>query len=239
MSAVDVDSRGNLPGPVAEPHGPANDSQFLHLPVGEGGADDWHDRMHKVQLMLGEAEGRLVVKVLDLVRCARGCKDTHGRAAMSLMNLGPLTFPARWRTWGKEQHIGHPVDTCTVADARAVLAAAQHDKMDKLKDCAASDAVLDAIAAALIAKGRDVILAKQEEFRISIAPLQESLERQSSPDDALLNETREPVMYMVLWLWCATPRIRLHLQLTAAIALCMLGEVVTLELTGLHGPSSR
>ena len=122
------------------------------------------------------------------------------------MNLGPLTFPARWRTWGK-QHIAQPVDTCTVADARAVLAAAQHAKMDMLKDCAASDAVLDAIVAALVAKGFDVIASKHEEFRtaqeqfpIRIRRLQESLERLSSPDDAPLSETREPVMRMVPWL---------------------------------------
>ena len=69
--------------PVAEPHDPANLSQFLHLPLGEGGSHDWHQQTAKVQLMLGEAEGRFVVRVLALVRCARGCNDTNGRVAMS------------------------------------------------------------------------------------------------------------------------------------------------------------
>ena len=229
MSAVEVDSRGNLPGPVAQPHGPANDSRFLHLSVGEGGVHDWHDRMNKVQLMLGEAEGRLVVKVLDLVRCARGCNDTHGRAAMSLMKLGPLTFPARWRTWGKQQHIGHPVDTCTVADARVVLAVAQHDKMDMLKDCTASDAVLEAIVVALVAKGCDVIASKQEEFRIAqeqfpirVRRLQQSLKHQPSPHDAPLDETRELVSAYQVLLRFMGIACRLYGWMQARIYVCMI-----------------
>ena len=107
---------------------------------------------------------------------------------MSSMNLDRLTFPARWRTWGKK-HMSMPVDTCTVADAREVLAAAQHAKMDTLKDCVASDAVLDAIVAALVAQGKAICATKEEQFPTSIGLLQGSLERQSSPDEASLNET--------------------------------------------------
>ena len=182
--------------PVAEPHDPANLSQFLHLPLGEGGSHDWHQQTAKVQLMQGEAEGRFVVRVLALVRCARGCNDTQGRVAMSSMNLGRLTFPARWKTLGKN-HMSMPVDTCTVADAREVLAAAQHAKMDTLKDCVASDAVLDAIVAALVDQGKAICASKEEQFRTSIGLLQGSLERQPSPDEASLNETRELVMCLV------------------------------------------
>ena len=183
--------------PVAEPHDPANVSQFLHMPAGEGGSHGWHEQMAKVQLMLGEAEGRFVVRVPALVQLARGCNDNNARNAMSSMNLGRLTFPARWKTWGKKYIAPSPVDTCTVADAREVLAAAQHAKMDTLKDCVASDAVLDAIVAALVAQGKAICATKEEQFRTSIGLLQGSLERQSSPDEASLNETRELVMCLV------------------------------------------
>ena len=55
MWAVDVDSMSHPPDTVAEPHGPANLSQFLPLTAGEGCSHDWHEQMAKVQLMLGEA----------------------------------------------------------------------------------------------------------------------------------------------------------------------------------------
>ena len=177
------------PDPVAEPHGPANLSQFLPLTAGEGGSHDWHEQMAKVQLMLGEAEGRFVVRVPALVQLARGCNDNNARNAMSSMNLGRLTFPARWKTWGKKYIAPSPVDTCTVADAREVLAAAQHAKMDTLKDCVASDAVLDAIVAALVDQGKAICASKEEQFRTSIGLLQGSLgaavpDEAAVPDDA-------------------------------------------------------
>ena len=57
--------------------------------------------------------------------------------------------------------------------------------------------MLDAIVAALVAQGKAICASKEEQFRTSIGLLQGSLERQSSPDEASLNETRELVMCLV------------------------------------------
>jgi len=112
-----------------------------------------------------------------------------------------------WEVPGETRTVTREFRTCTVGHAREVLAAARDDKVNALKNSVASDAVLDAIVAALVAMGRDVIASKQEEFRtaqeqfpIRIRRLQESLERPLSPEDAPLSETREPVMRMVPWL---------------------------------------
>jgi hypothetical protein len=180
-------------------HGSVNDSQFLQLPVGDNGAHDWQKEMDGVQLMLGEveAEGRFVVRVPDLVQVARGCVWRRAAAPTKSLDLGDVISPALWEVPHETRTVTREFLTCTVADARKVLAAARDAKLDTLRGPVASDAVLDAIVAALVAQGKAICASKEEQFRTSIVLLQGSLERQSSPDEASLNETRELVMCLV------------------------------------------
>jgi hypothetical protein len=187
--------------------GLVNDSPLLRLPVVDGGAHDWQKEMDGVKLTLGESEGQFVVQVQQLVQVARGCDWHRASGPTKLLDLGEITFAAMWEVPGERRTVTREVHTCTVGHAREVLAAARDAKVNALKNSVASDAVLDAIVAALVAMGRDVIASKQEEFRtaqeqfpIRIRRLQESLERPLSPEDAPLSETREPVMRMVPWL---------------------------------------
>ena len=187
--------------------GLVNDSPFLLLPVVDCGAHDWQKEMDGVKLTLGESEGQFVVQVQQLVQVARGCDWHRASGPTKSLDLGEITFPAVWEVPGERRTVTREVRTCTLGYVREVLAAARDDKVNALKNSVASDAVLDAIVAALVAMGRDVIASKQEEFRtaqeqfpIRIRRLQESLERPLSPEDAPLSETREPVMRMVPWL---------------------------------------
>jgi hypothetical protein len=179
------------------PHGLVNESPFLQLPVVDGGAHDWQKEMDKVKLTLGDSEGQFVVQVQALVQAARGCDWQRASGPTKSLDIGGVTFPAHWAEPFESRTVTRELLTCTVGHAREVLAAARDAKVITLKGPVASDAVLNAIVAALIAKGRDVICTKQENFRISIASLQQSLERLPSREDAPLSETREPVMRMV------------------------------------------
>ena len=117
------------------PHGLVNDSPFLQLPFVDGGAHDWQKQMDRVKLMLGEAEGRFVVRVPDLVQVARGCDSKRAAAPTKSLDLDGVTFPALWEVPGETRTVIRQFVTCTVADAREVLAAAQCQAQRAERSC--------------------------------------------------------------------------------------------------------